>query len=197
MKSKGNVFINAEDLYQGKTAKIVYNGSLSKVSGSDVYIHLGFGMMWDNLTEIKMTKTNEGFVAEVPLAKSDSINFCFRDTNNNWDNNECKNYSYAVSKPKMIKATADTTFSSSLTNKIEAKLNEVSNKISTSTSTVPDELSLVPSKNITEAYIQRKKNKLMFYRLFNFIPRELTGNGKKNKVNGGLFGGLFGSAKIK
>ena len=27
MKSKSNVFINAEDLYQGKTAKIVYNGS--------------------------------------------------------------------------------------------------------------------------------------------------------------------------
>ena len=27
MKSKGNVFINAEDLYQGKTAKIVYNGN--------------------------------------------------------------------------------------------------------------------------------------------------------------------------
>ena len=65
MKSKGNVFINADDLYQGKTAKIVYNGSLAKTSSSDLYIHLGFGMMWENLTEIKMTKTSEGFVAEV------------------------------------------------------------------------------------------------------------------------------------
>ena len=43
-------------------------------------------------------------------------------------------------------------------------------------------------QNITEAYIQRKKNKLMLYRLFNFIPRELTGNGKKNK---GIFSGLW------
>ena len=58
MKSKGNVFINAEDLYQGKTAKIVYNGSLAKTGSDALYIHLGFGMMWDNLTEIKMTKTN-------------------------------------------------------------------------------------------------------------------------------------------
>ena len=37
-----------------------------------------------------MSKTNEGYIAEVPLAKADSINFCFRDTNNNWDNNETK-----------------------------------------------------------------------------------------------------------
>ena len=50
MKGKSNVFINAEDLYQGKTAKIVYNGSLSKASNADVYLHLGFGMMWENLT---------------------------------------------------------------------------------------------------------------------------------------------------
>ena len=55
MKSKSNVFINAEDLYQGKTAKIVYNGSLAKASNSDVYLHLGFGMMWENLNEIKMS----------------------------------------------------------------------------------------------------------------------------------------------
>ena len=37
MKSKGNVFINAEDLYQGKTAKIIYNGSLSKTSNETIY----------------------------------------------------------------------------------------------------------------------------------------------------------------
>ena len=86
MKNKGNVFINAEDLYQGKTAKIVYNGSLAKSSNTDVYLHLGFGMMWENLTEIKMTKTNEGFVAEVPLAKAESINFCFINTISSDDN---------------------------------------------------------------------------------------------------------------
>ena len=44
------------------------------------------------------------------------------------------------------------------------------------------------SRAVTEAYIQRKKNKLMFYRLFNFIPREVTGNGKKNK---GFFASLW------
>ena len=31
MKNKGNVFINSEDLCQGKTARIIYNGPLSKV----------------------------------------------------------------------------------------------------------------------------------------------------------------------
>ena len=75
-----------------------------------------------------------------------------------------------------------------ITNVVEAKLGEIYKKIETATPAIPNELSLVPSKNITEAYIQRKKNKLMFYRLFNFIPRELTGNGKKNK---GIFSGLW------
>ena len=124
MKNKGNVFINNEDLCQGKTARIIYNGPLSK-AGEELYIHLGFGMMCDNLTEIKMTKTNEGYVAEVPMAKADSINFCFRDASNNWDNNACKNYSYAISKPKMIKATAETIISP-VTNKVEAKMSEIS-----------------------------------------------------------------------
>ena len=60
--------------------------------------------------------------------------------------------------------------------------------IETATPSIPNELSLVPSKSITEAYIQRKKNKLMFYRLFNFIPREVTGTAKKNK---GIFSSLW------
>ena len=108
MKNKGNVFINAEDLYQGKTAKIVYNGSLSKSSNADLYLHLGFGMMWENLTEIKMTKTNEGYIAEVPLAKAESINFCFRDANNNWDNNETHNYSMPIAKEEVTIAKVET-----------------------------------------------------------------------------------------
>ena len=96
-------------------------------------------------------------------------------------------YSYAISKPKMIKSTAETIISP-VTSKVEAKMSEISKIIENATPAIPNELSLVPSKNITEAYIQRKKNKLMFYRLFNFIPRELTGNGKKNK---GIFSGLW------
>lgn len=187
MKNKGSVFIKSEDLYQGKTAKIHYSGPLSKAGSDDVYLHLGFGLMWDNLTEIKMQKTSDGYVAEVPLIKADTLNFCFRDTKNNWDNNNCQNYAYAVSKPKMIKATADDIVTP-ITSKVNAKMKEVSKAINNATPSIPTELCLVPSKNLNEAYIQRKKNKLMLYRLFNFIPREVTGNGKKNK---NIFAGLW------
>ena len=186
MKNKGNVFINSEDLCQGKTARIIYNGPLSKV-GDELYIHLGFGNMWDNLSEVKMEKTSDGYVAEVPMIKADTLNFCFRDSKNNWDNNSCKNYSFEISKPKMIKATSETIIKP-VTNKVDAKINEVAKIIESATPAIPNELSLVPSKSITEAYIQRKKNKLMFYRLFNFIPREVTGTGKKNR---GIFSSLW------
>ena len=113
MKNKGNVFINNEDLCQGKTARIIYNGPLSKAN-DELYIHLGFGNMWDNLSEVKMEKTSDGYVAEVPMIKADTLNFCFRDSKNNWDNNSCKNYSFEISKPKMIKATSKTSFGKTL-----------------------------------------------------------------------------------
>lgn len=187
MKNKKSVFINSADLYQGKTAKIVYNGSLGNAESDEVYIHLGFGLMWDNLTEIKMQKTNDGYIAEVPMVKADTLSFCFRDTKNNWDNNSCRNYTYAVSKPKMIKAASETIIAP-VTARVNTQMTEIAKIIGNATPAIPNELSLVPSKNITAAYMQRKKNKLMLYRLFNFIPREVTGSEKKNK---GLFGTLW------
>lgn len=186
MKNRESVFINPSDLYQGKTAKIVYSGPLAKTDKEEIYIHLGFGLMWDNLAEIKMQKTGEGYTAEVPIIKADTLNFCFRDAKNNWDNNSCKNYSYIVSTPKVIKAAADTIIST-VTPTVNEKMFELSKVIEKATPAIPNELSLVPSKNITEAYIQRKKNKLMFYRLFNFIPRDITGSSKKNKSLFGLW----------
>ena len=39
---------------------------------------------------------------------SDSINFCFRDANNNWDNNETHNYSMPIAKEEVTVAKVET-----------------------------------------------------------------------------------------
>ena len=45
-----------------------------------------------------MEKTDLGFQAEIELPEYDTFNFCFRDGNNTWDNNETANYVFALEK---------------------------------------------------------------------------------------------------
>ena len=92
-----NIFFNTDKLVENSKVKISYAGKLFQNGSEEVYIHYGFGLNWDNLGEIKMEKTELGFQAEVELPAYDTFNFCFRDGNNNWDNNQIydtHNYPY-------------------------------------------------------------------------------------------------------
>ena len=42
------------------------------------------------------------------MIAGESINFCFRDANNNWDNNETQNYSMPIAKEEVIVAKVET-----------------------------------------------------------------------------------------
>ena len=48
-----------------------------------------------------MEKTELGFQAEVELISSDSFNFCFRNSNNEWDNNNGENYIFPIEKVEL------------------------------------------------------------------------------------------------
>ena len=43
-----------------------------------------------------MEKTDLGFQAEIDLIESDSFNFCFRNENDEWDNNDTQNYVFSL-----------------------------------------------------------------------------------------------------
>ena len=93
-----NIFFNTDKLVQNSNIKISYTGNLFSNNSEEVYIHYGFGLNWDNIGEIKMEKTELGFQAEVELISSDSFNFCFRNSNNEWDNNNGENYIFPIEK---------------------------------------------------------------------------------------------------
>lgn len=80
----------------GETAKISYDGILSKSGATHVYAHIGYGSKWDNSCDLQMTKTSSGFEVNVPVNKPDVLNVCFKDCANNWDNNSGKNYMFEV-----------------------------------------------------------------------------------------------------
>ncbi len=93
-----NIFFNTDKLIENSKVKISYAGRLFQDNCEEVYIHYGFGLNWDNLGEIKMEKTELGFQAEVELPSSETFNFCFRNSKNEWDNNDGKNYVFPVEK---------------------------------------------------------------------------------------------------
>lgn len=80
----------------GENIKIIYDGLLSKSGATDILARVGFGQNWQNLFDYRMTRTDTGFETSVPVSSSDTLNICFKDCANNWDNNSGKNYSFDI-----------------------------------------------------------------------------------------------------
>lgn len=98
MELSKNIFFNTDRLVQYSKIKISYTGTLFQENTEKVFIHYGFDNDWKELNEIEMQKTDLGFQAEIELPAYDSFNFCFRDGNNNWDNNNTANYVFPLEK---------------------------------------------------------------------------------------------------
>lgn len=96
-----NIFFNTDKLIENTTVKISYTGKLFQDESKEVFIHYGFGNNWDNLNEIKMEKTELGFQAEIELVSDETLNLCFRNSNNEWDNNEGQNFIFPIEKAEL------------------------------------------------------------------------------------------------
>lgn len=96
-----NIFFNTDKLVENTKIKISYAGELFQNNSEEVFIHYGFGLNWDNLGEVPMEKTELGFQAEVELLSSDTLNLCFRNGNDEWDNNNGQNYVFPIEKVEL------------------------------------------------------------------------------------------------
>jgi len=95
VKYRGNgVVISPAVLKKGETAHVMYNGILARDGADRLYVHVGFGDDWKNVKDYKMIKTDQGFEAQIPVSFDDTMNLCFKDRANNWDNNSGNNYSF-------------------------------------------------------------------------------------------------------
>jgi len=148
-----NIFFNTDKLTQNSKVKISYTGKLFQDNSEEVYIHYGFGLLWENINEIKMEKTDLGFQAEVDLIDKETFNFCFKNELNVWDNNDNNNYIF--------------------------NLEEVPNTLVS----VEDTEATIHSTNSENSFLQfTKKVKLAIYKVITSIPKLISGTYKRNKV---------------
>ena len=144
-----NIFFNTDKLIQNSVVKISYTGNFFEENSEEVFIHYGFGPNWDNLNEIKMEKTELGFQTEIELLENDTFNFCFRNENNEWDNNNSQKYIFELEQPVMDLVVSDVDYSLDRPNKLR------------------------------KTYLWNKKIRLAIYKIITYVPRLISGNYKR------------------
>ena len=154
MELTKNIFFNTDKLVENSKVKISYIGNLFQDASSEVFIHYGFGLNWDNVNDIKMEKTDLGFQAEIELGEGDTFNFCFRNENNIWHNNNGQNYIFPLEK--------------------------VSNELLL----LEDEPNFLGSaRKLRKSYLWSKKIRLAIYKIITYLPKIISGNYKRKISN--------------
>ena len=140
-----NIFFNTDKLVENTKVKISYTGVLFQANSEEVFLHFGFGENWE--------QTELGFQAEIELVESPLLNFCFKNENDEWDNNNNQNYIFPIEK-------------------IELSLVPLG-----------DTDSLLPTKHLRKSYIISKKLKLAIYKIIHYLPKLISGNYKRKIAN--------------
>lgn len=148
-----NIFFNTDKLIENTTVKLSYTGELFQDGSNNVFIHYGFGINWDNINEIQMEKTELGFQCEISLSGVGTLNFCFKNDEEKWDNNNGQNYVFNVEKAPVELVV----------------LNEKS-------------VSLGNPRKLRKSYIWNKKIRLAVYKIITYLPKIISGNYKKKII---------------
>ena len=154
MELTKNIFFNTDKLIENSKVKISYTGEFFQNDCEEVFIHYGFGPDWNNINEIQMEKTELGYQAEVELTDDETFNFCFKNNEGSWDNNNGTNYIFPIEK------------------------------IQTELLTLEDEpVSLGNARKLRKTYLWSKKIRLAVYKIITYLPKIISGNYKRKVTN--------------
>lgn len=150
MELTKNIFFNTDKLVENTKVKISYTGKLFQEASEEVSIHYGFGLNWDNVNDVTMEKTDLGFQAELQLLEGDSFNFCFKNENDAWDNNDGENYIFPLEK-------------------VQHELLVLED----------EPVALGSARKLRRSYLWSKKVRLAVYKLITYLPKIISGNYKR------------------
>ncbi|KKM09598.1 carbohydrate-binding protein [Clostridiales bacterium PH28_bin88] len=94
----GGVAVDPVPITQGDEVTVLYYGLLDKSGADQVWMHTGLGDAhnWRDVYDHRMEWTERGWVKVLPVHDDSRFNFCFKDSANNWDNNNGLNWSYEI-----------------------------------------------------------------------------------------------------
>ena len=154
MELTKNIFFNKDKLIENSKVKISYTGEFFQNDCEKVFIHYGFGPDWNNINEIQMEKTELVYQAEVELTDAETFNFCFKNNEGSWDNNNGTNYIFPIEK------------------------------IQTELLILDDEpVSLGNARKLRKTYLWSKKIRLAVYKIITYLPKIISGNYKRKVTN--------------
>lgn len=148
-----NIFFNTDKLTPNIVLKISYTGKFFQDGSKNVFLHYGFGKDWENVSDVEMIKTELGFQAEIKLIDSETFNFCFKNENQDWDNNDNNNFIFEIEHPK------------------------------TSLMVIKNNNSLFTPTRLRKSYLWKKKIKISIYKILTYLPKLVTGNYKRKTKN--------------
>ena len=154
MELTKNIFFNTDKLIENNKVKISYTGKFFQDNCEKVIAHYGFGELWDNVNEIEMEKTELGFQTEIELLEGETFNLCFKNQNEEWDNNEGQNYIFPLEKMSQELMV------------IEEEPKEIGT-----------------ANKLRRSYLWSKKIKLAVYKIITYLPKIISGNYTKKVKN--------------
>lgn len=92
------VVVDPTPITLGEEITILYYGLLPSSGADEIYLHYGYGNAdnWNQVTDVRMEKTDRGFAKKIQIENPSRLNFCFKDSANNWDNNNGLNWSFEI-----------------------------------------------------------------------------------------------------
>jgi hypothetical protein len=94
--NENGVIVIPNVIVKGDHASVLYKGILKNSGADAVYMHTGYGEFWDNVSDVRMKRTDEGLEAALPISNDRPLKLAFKDSANNWDNNCGRDYTFDV-----------------------------------------------------------------------------------------------------
>lgn len=182
-----DIYFNTDKLVENTNVKVSYTGKFYQDNNNNndkVFIHYGYGKNWDNIQDVEMKKTDLGYQAELNLSGNDTINFCFKNQNNEWDNNFGENYIFNIEKAS-INDLGITTFGTEsvidapTANELNNIINPISNFIEEKAETKVEEEAPITALAVTNSKFNWRKFKTSIVKFFSAVPKFLSGNYKR------------------
>jgi hypothetical protein len=92
------VRVDPQPINAGDIVKVTYSGLLAKSGAAEIYLHAGVAKQhqWSNTSDSKMENRSGIWTVNLQVQEGETFDFCFKDSANNWDNNNGYNWSYNI-----------------------------------------------------------------------------------------------------